>query len=126
MDDIAQQPFRFLDLPGELRNKIYDLLLCTFHVQSNGLRPRELCRAKHNTESNILRANRQIHREAYYVMIKTNRFVCIQSTFILPLHAIMSIRPVPIVAKDSHSILRFPGFVMKITLHSQPQAAGDR
>lgn len=41
MDENAIQPFRFKDLPTDIRIKIYKLLLCTFtiledHVEKDG------------------------------------------------------------------------------------------
>jgi hypothetical protein len=83
-------PFRFMDLPGELRNKVYALLLCSFRPAPASIQ--ELSdkigdgsfdsgpiSAPQSNEPAILRVNSQVHREAYDVMIKTNRFVRITS-----------------------------------------------
>ena len=74
--------FRFLDLPGEIRNRIYELLLCTFvshdvyapdaehedDVVSIKLRP-SMC------NSQLLRVCRQIHDEAVYIKQEKSTFV---------------------------------------------------
>ncbi|KAF1850753.1 uncharacterized protein K460DRAFT_412405 [Cucurbitaria berberidis CBS 394.84] len=79
-------PFRFLDLPREIRDLIYDYALCSFshykytveqhsrvHVQA------PLRRRRFLGTINLLLANRQIHYEAYSYMLKTNLFVRVES-----------------------------------------------
>ena len=120
MDDAGQQPFRFLDLPGELRNKVYTLLLSARDaVTDTKVGPLELCRTKHNIEPTILRTSRQVHREAYEVMVKSSRFVCIESVSPLPLRSMVSAQHVPVVARDAGRISQFHGCVMKLTLRTR-------
>jgi len=75
---MSSTPFRFRDLPSEIRNKVYGELLCSF-----GPRPTtadlgntfKLASARHTIDTAILRTNKTTYLEAYDVMIKKNRFV---------------------------------------------------
>lgn len=66
--------FRFLDLPREVRDKIYGILLCTF-PQPDAVTP-DMNTLEHFSPS-ILRVNKQMYSEGYNVMIKVNRFVLV-------------------------------------------------
>ncbi|RYN25192.1 hypothetical protein AA0114_g12718 [Alternaria tenuissima] len=103
-------PFRFMDLPGELRNKVYALLLCFFGSSpdragelsdaslDNGSGSLHVVNLPHTNNPTILRADSQIHREAYDVMVKTNRFIRIRSAQALPLRKILCCLGVAVVA----------------------------
>ena len=69
--------FRFLDLPREVRDKIYGILLCTF-PQPDAVTP-DMNTLEHFSPS-ILRVNKQVYSEGYNVMIKVNRFVLVTCT----------------------------------------------
>jgi hypothetical protein len=80
--------FRFLDLPAEVRYIIYREILCSFTFEDNSLArllhlpcaDTDLNQAIRPYHSPILRVNHEVHREAYDVMIKTNRFIYVSST----------------------------------------------
>jgi hypothetical protein len=78
------KPFRFSDLPGEIRNKIYAILLCSFEHQetdatATGLHKLDLniTMLRHNISPQILRTSRTVYNEARYVMQRTNLFVVV-------------------------------------------------
>lgn len=114
--------FRFLDLPREIRNKIYRILLCSFAPRSTTVKPSltsdfldSLAAAEHDIDTSILLASRQIHREAYDTMVKTNRFVRLISLGGVPLKSLLNHLRVPVVAKDSVST-SFKGYVLSVSL----------
>ncbi|KAF2650457.1 hypothetical protein K491DRAFT_782605 [Lophiostoma macrostomum CBS 122681] len=87
----TRKPFRFLDLPREIRDKIYQDLLCTFHPPGqetiHGDIPLELYQHFYYTSTvhpAILRVNKQIYREAYDIMVKTNRFIHVKQHGFIP------------------------------------------
>lgn len=90
--------FRFLDLPREIRDKIYGILLCTFP------RPESITQgtmlSKKDFSPSILRANKQIYAESYDSMIKCNRFMLVSSTGGLHLANMLKGNCVPTLAFD--------------------------
>lgn len=118
----AEQPFRFMDLPGELRNKVYALLLCSFGSTPDRARERSdaflddrsgllhVVDLPHTNNPTILRTNSQIHREACNVMIKTNRFIRVRLTQALPLRKIICCLGVAVVA-TGHRAAQSSGYV---------------
>lgn len=123
------QPFRFQDLPGEIRNKVYKILLCTFdpvspsdtHWKSpsgwgvNVGLPTGICSASHSIETTILRTRREIHREAYDVMVKTNQFVQVESVG-LAISQLLLPSQVPIVTMDRAHAEQFKGYILHVGL----------
>ncbi|KAJ8114268.1 hypothetical protein OPT61_g3822 [Boeremia exigua] len=89
------ETFRFLDLPKEIRDKIYRNLLCTFGSRpTTRNRPvgepdshffNDLAVVEHAVDTSILFTSKQIHREAYDTMVKTNRFVRVTTPGDIPL-----------------------------------------
>ncbi|KAF2034297.1 hypothetical protein EK21DRAFT_108334 [Setomelanomma holmii] len=82
-----QQCFRFLDLPVELRDKIYDLLLCSFSRHDGPYTIEEYARIHFSSpfyrrhflgNINILITNKHIYAEGSDYMTKKNRFVSIE------------------------------------------------
>jgi hypothetical protein len=118
MANTTEEPFRFMDLPGELRNEIYALLLCSFkqpHTMKHEANAFGPTVARHAIDTAILRTNSEIHREAYDVMVKTNGFIRIDFTDASRFHGILDMFSVPIVAADKAQIEQFQGFVLKLT-----------
>lgn len=78
----STQPFRFRDLPAELRVKIFRLLLSNFKRIPKLSKERQLAGERlrlqymsHQNEYNILQVSRAIYDEAKYAMRKANLFV---------------------------------------------------
>ena len=120
--------FRFFDLPQELRNKIYRAALCSFeHPPISFVPPPDadtnvdfLSRvhvAKHSIHTSILLASKQIYREAYDAMIKTNRFVRVTTSWGIPIRTLLNHLCVPIVTENKESVDRFSGCVQACSVH---------
>lgn len=93
LDDLCKtMPFRFLDLPREIRDEIYGLvLICDTEIQDESQSSvtgswadrKVFCRAtfvKHGVSTTLLLTNHQIYDEARSVMLAGNDFVRITST----------------------------------------------
>ncbi|KAF7875230.1 hypothetical protein EAF04_002402 [Stromatinia cepivora] len=118
----ATKPFRFQDLPGEIRNKIYKILLCDFHVDIIPRTFRDPARLplptrtavfNYNVEPNILRTCRKIYQEGTYLMRKTNLFVKFE--YDLSLHPVLITiikMQVPVLVADPNYLKNFKGTVM--------------
>lgn len=119
-----EKPFRFLDLPLEVRNAIYNVILCTppppvlWPLEQQDVLdvPKELSYICHPLETQILRANRQIHSEAKDVMLRGNQFVRIRgrsahgmSDFV---RTTMQWRQIPVLATTASFRASLMGFVM--------------
>tara|TARA_R110002003_G_scaffold296_16_gene18744 strand:+ start:13614 stop:14726 length:1113 start_codon:yes stop_codon:yes gene_type:complete len=79
--------FRFLDLPREIRDNIYDLTLCAFRRRSAPYSIDQYARIHFESPSyvrrflgniNLLLASKQVHREGSDYMLKKCRFVRIE------------------------------------------------
>ena len=120
MAEAGVQPFRFLDLPRELRDEIYNISLCYFEPASEipihveGLpdwlqdevpKYHELRRAENtiDTTINILRTCKQLHSEAYHIMFKNNQLISIEATG-LPLYLMLIRTQIPVITMDEERI----------------------
>ena len=87
MSLVMEPTFPFLELPGEIRNKIYSLLLSPRHVGLKGMR----CKQGHdnhrhterqeqwyNFQVSILRTSRQIYDEASAIFRSENTFIIVR------------------------------------------------
>lgn len=117
---MTSAPFRFRDLPSEIRKQVYRNMLCSFDPPPNTITFTTdmpgFPRANHTVETGILRTNSEIHREAYDVMIKTNRFVLISSDSGVPLTMALASAAVPVVAENPKIVKRFKGNVLALFL----------
>ena len=115
----STQPFRFMDLPGELRNQVYTLLLCSFGppveqtVRKLGV---PIASAGHRAETAILLTSRQVYLEAYDVMVKANRFVVVRAFPPIPVMDIIRQSVVTVITHNDLHISQFKGHILSVTL----------
>jgi hypothetical protein len=114
------EPFRFMELPGELRNKVYALLLCSFDPEakkhentfdSSSIDSCLLAQIKDKVNAAILQTSSQIHREAYDIMVKRNQFILLSSKGGIPLRAMLASQYIPVIALNKQ-IAHFKGYVI--------------
>jgi hypothetical protein len=121
-----EQPFRFMDLPSELRNKIYSLLLCSKCRPKRRLTGDTILRGcsspLQSINPTILRTSSQVHQEAYDVMVKTNRFVHVRSTNDVALDSVLQLTSVPYIITNEVRASRFTGYVLRVTLSTECEA----
>lgn len=120
----SPEQFRFLDMPREICNKIYRNLLCSFAPAPVTVVEPELGYAEHDNSTSILLASRQIHKEAYDTMVKTNRFVRVTTSGGFPLLALLNHLRVPVVV-EGHESSQFKGYVLSVSLTCPKHIAGD-
>ncbi|KAJ4360620.1 uncharacterized protein N0V89_001186 [Didymosphaeria variabile] len=117
----------FLGLPREVRNKIYRAALCTFEPRPSTIYPppdvsvaptfmNELAIVEHDIDTSILLVSKQIHQEAYDVMVKKNRFVRVTTSGGFPLRLLLNHLRVPVVTEVKESVDNFQGYVLSVTL----------
>lgn len=77
------QPFRFLDLPAEMRNRVYDELLAPGDIRHttsyNRVRGNKFFNTDSDCEPNILATCSQINREAKDILFASNT-ICLTAT----------------------------------------------
>jgi hypothetical protein len=93
MASAAAQPFRFMDLPRELRDKIYRNLLCSFISPLDS--DSGLAIMNHSLNIDILCTSSKVYEEAHDVMIKTNQFVHVRSGGGLPISGLFTGHSIP-------------------------------
>lgn len=114
-------------LPLEVCNKIYAYLLAEFYSPNTELDLAEAVEyvgkftdTPHSIDTAILRASRDVHREAYDVMVKQSRFVHLKFHGI-PLFLLKQ-GCVPIVTADTELVRQFKGYVLEVNMsyHGEP------
>ena len=120
----SSEQFRFLDMPREIRNKIYRNLLCSFASAPVTVTDPELPHAEHDNSTSILLASKQIHKEAYDTMVKTNRFVRVTSPGGFPLLSLLNHLRVPVVAVGRESS-QFKGYVLSVSFSCPKHIAAE-
>lgn len=113
-------------LPLEVCNNIYTFLLADFDPRleffESMIQPRmtEFTPASHSIDTAILRVSRNIHLEAYDLMIKKNRFVYVRFRGV-PIY-LLGADSLPIVTANEDHVRRFKGYVLEVTMtsHDEP------
>ncbi|KAF2846673.1 hypothetical protein T440DRAFT_521645 [Plenodomus tracheiphilus IPT5] len=116
--NLSPQPFRFLDLPGEIRNNIYGLLLCSWNDeldQDPELFSKLSKRCPSYPATALLRTNKQIQAEASDYMIKRNQFVRVTCRGLDVRKLFLGDR-IPVITTDGRRTSQFQGYVMHMTL----------
>lgn len=114
-------------LPLEVCNNIYAFLLADFDPRpeleffESMIQPRmtEFIPASHSIDTAILRVSRNIHLEAYDLMIKKNRFVYVRSRGV-PIY-LPRADTLPIVSENEDHVRRFKGYVLEVTMTSHDE-----
>ena len=120
--------FRFRDLPSEIRCKIYRILLCDDSLSTvpcNLGLIFDFARAPQSIDTAILRTCTSVYREAYDVMIKSNRFVKITSVRGLPMRHLLAAVQLAVVA-EGDTVERFQGQVLSVHLSSKKTVPSRR
>lgn len=127
MSSLPVQPFRFLDLPGELRNSVYDVLLCSWNDEIayepdfvGGLRKRSLS----YDAMALLRTNKQIHEEALDYMMRRNQFVRVTCRGLDADSLILTEELISAVTTNTRKVRRFDGYLMHLTLSNPSLPSG--
>ncbi|KAH6629691.1 hypothetical protein C7974DRAFT_190978 [Boeremia exigua] len=125
---MSSMPFRFLDLPGELRNNVYDLLLCSWNDEPEcepgfvgGLRRR----SPSYDAMPLLRTNKQIHEEAFDYMMKRNQFVRVTCRGLDASNLFLGDEIIPAVTTDPRKARQFEGYLMHFTLSKPAMSSGS-
>jgi hypothetical protein len=111
----------------KIRNNVYRILLCDFAPSATDFvilneefleDVLQLPRVKHRIETSILRTSKEIYREAYDVMVKTNRFVKVTSVD-TPIKFALSGQQTPVVTEEKGLVDQFKGYVLSIHIGSK-------
>lgn len=118
------------DMPQEIRDQIYALLLCSFGPPKQILKRLRfpLNVTVHRTHTAILLFNHEAHREAYDTMVKTNRFIVIRTNTALSLIKLIKASTVTVVTTNAQHISQFDGYLLDVTLSeskSSPKSSDE-
>ncbi|EUC48935.1 hypothetical protein COCMIDRAFT_2200 [Bipolaris oryzae ATCC 44560] len=100
-------PFRFMDMPREIRGEVYSHLLLRDEPT--------LTFVEHSIDTAILRTNSQIHREAYDVMVKSNQFIRLNCVMYMPFLEGFAGHGMPTMACGP-VVEQFKGHVLAVTV----------
>ncbi|KUL88398.1 hypothetical protein ZTR_04914 [Talaromyces verruculosus] len=115
-----KKPFRLLDLPTEIRDKIYHEILCTWpaykstwdEAKQQAVVPTEVAVMNRKIETAILRTNKQVYQEAKTVLLRGNQFIRVSIKGFRPLQFLFIPSQVPVVTMNQDAITKYRGFVM--------------
>jgi hypothetical protein len=125
---VSREPFWFLDLPREIRDRICENVLDVKEPPKNttGLYeiPEEINMMRYDIEPQLLRTCRSICTEGTYIMRETNLFISVKVK--LPgaeMSRPLALKQVPIKPVNRENLEYFKGFVMshEIKLHDDWQ-----
>ncbi|CAJ2499910.1 Uu.00g027630.m01.CDS01 [Anthostomella pinea] len=114
------ETFRFMDLPTEVRDNIYHIILCSWPAPKStwdearklAVVPDEPAVMHHRIHTGILLANCQIHRDATDVLLKGNLFVKVQMRASTNVRAVLVPKQVPIVSMTPSVVAAFKGYAL--------------
>ncbi|KAJ4289124.1 hypothetical protein N0V90_011466 [Kalmusia sp. IMI 367209] len=116
---------RFLDFPLEIREIVYQELLCTWDMKHK--RERAYLRTRYDNPTAILCTNKQLYNEAYDYLVKHNRFIRVNCEGIsIRFHPLG--RQILPVSEDPKKISQFKGYVAHVnwTANSGQMNDGSR
>ncbi len=121
-----QKPFRFFDLPRELRDKIYRELLCSgkVHEPVNSL---SIAR-RYRYQVSILRCNRQANIEATPIFYGENLFILFELGWVIDTPGLKDlVRPSSTLFKEEKYLLRMRNMVnVNVCLSETIKFDGDK
>ncbi|KAI2622085.1 hypothetical protein GGS21DRAFT_373714 [Xylaria nigripes] len=116
---MSTEVFRFMDLPPEIRDRIYQIIFCTWPPPKStydekrqlAVVPTSLAYVSQKIDIGLLLTNHQIYQDAMDVLTKGNLFVRVVFRG-LHVRSIMMPKQVPIVAEGMTVVDAFKGYVM--------------
>jgi hypothetical protein len=103
---MSHNTFRFLDLPAEIRNNIYEIIVGRIDFEDKRPPMRYGRKPKRLIDARVLFTCKQIYHEAYGVMVAANQFIVIEG-YNFDLGRLCRLTGMPALV-DTHS--RFSGF----------------
>ncbi|KAI0843529.1 hypothetical protein F5Y06DRAFT_302673 [Hypoxylon sp. FL0890] len=110
---MATQTSRFLSLPLEIRQAIYRETLRPYEARQKNAGPQTSSRrfVLHRMDTEILRVNRQVSKEAYEVMLKSHMFIRIVTRGV-DLKDVFYNNPMPVLSMDKGLVRRCKALAM--------------
>ncbi|KAI0097665.1 hypothetical protein GGR51DRAFT_552923 [Nemania sp. FL0031] len=115
----ATEVFRFMDLPPEIRDQIYEIILCAWPPPKQAVDKKkhiisiagELAYYHRRVDFGIVLANRRLWHDAFSVLMKQNLPIKVSLNAYLG-HQLLRSKQVPVVAIASRAVESFNGYVM--------------